>query len=226
LLAAVYVLRLDRRPTTSSQKRPRGDAFAGIVTLWKDTFLRALMVTLCAFVLAISLINVVDLFFITDTLHGSPGAFGLTGALFGIGMLATSATTARQVRFERSHERWTIFGCALLSVGVAIEGFSWSLPQAMVGFFIAGLGNGLANVHVGVLMVRQVDEALRGRVIAAVGALISASSVLGMVAGGLAAIWCDPRLVLLAGGLGSGLLLLVTARPVLRHPQDLEAPST
>jgi MFS family permease len=219
LLIVVMVLRLDRTPEARVGPRPRGDAFAGIMTLWQDTFLRALMITLCAFVLAISLINVVDLFFITDTLHGSPGAFGLTGALFGIGMLATSSTITRQLRLEKSHERWTIIGCALLSVGVAIEGFSTSIPEAMVGFFIAGLGNGFANVHVGVLMIRQVEEARRGRVIAAVGALISAASVIGMVIGGIAATSFDPRAVLLAGGLGSGLLLMVTARPVLRHRQ-------
>jgi len=220
LVLLVVFLRLDRVPVQRVGKRPRGDAFAGMVVLWKDRFLRALMITLCAFVLAISLINVVDLFFITDTLGGSPGAFGLTGALFGIGMLLTSATVSRQLRLEQSHERWTIIGCALLSIGVAIEGFSSSITQAMVGFFIAGLGNGLANVHVGVLMIRQVAEELRGRALAAVGALISAASVVGMIAGGLAATTFDPRVVLLAGGLGSGLLLGVTARPVLRHRQD------
>lgn len=220
LLGVVVLLRLDRVPVPRVGKRPRGDAFAGLATLWKDTFLRALMVTLCAFVLAISLVSVVDLFFITETLGASPGAFGVIGALFGIGMLATSATVTFQLRLESSHERWTILGCLLLSIGVVVEGCSVSIPQAMVGFLIAGLGNGLANVHVGVLIIRQTAEELRGRVMAAVGALISAASVFGMVAGGIAVTAYEPRSILLAGGIGSGVLLFVTARPVLKHRRD------
>jgi MFS family permease len=217
LVSLVIVLRLDRAPVPRDGEESRGDAFAGMVLLWRDHFLRALMITLCAFVLAISLINVVDLFFITDTLHSSPGLFGLAGALFGLGMLATSVTVTHQLRLEKRHERWTIIGCALLSLGVIIEACSTSILQAVIGFFIAGLGNGLANVHVGVLMVRHVDEGVRGRAIAAVGAAISAASVVGMVAGGAAATAFDPRAILLVGGVGSALFLAITARPVLHH---------
>ena len=225
LVVVAFAFGLDRMPAARDGARPRGEAFLGLVTIWQDRFLRALMVTLCAFVLAISLINVVDLFFVTDTLGASPGAFGAVGAAFGVGMLLTSTTVSRQVGLHRSHERWTVVGCALLSIGVATEGFSVSIWQVVVGAFIAGLGNGLANVHVGVLLIRQVAEHLRGRVTAAVGALISASSVVGIIVGGVAATTFDPRAVLLAGGFGSGMFLAATARPVLTHAKQNPADS-
>jgi len=78
---------------------------------------------------------------------------------------------------------------------------------------LAGAGNGMVNVCAATLVMTRTQEQMRGRVSAALWAVLSAASVASLAAGGALAAVLDPRQVyLLAGGLGGVVTLWLTVR--------------
>ena len=61
------------------------------------------------------------------------------------------------------------------------------------------------------------DEAIRGRVFAAVGVIFTIASMVSIAFGGLAVSVLSPRGVFLLGGIASGVAILVLAPFALRH---------
>jgi MFS family permease len=79
---------------------------------------------------------------------------------------------------------------------------------------LAGAGNGMVNVCAATLVMTRTRERMRGRVSAALWAVLNAASVASLAAGGALSAVLDPRQVyLLAGGaLGGVVTLWMTVR--------------
>ena len=93
-------------------------------------------------------------------------------------------------------------------------------PVAVLG----GVGNGMVNVCVATLVLTRTDERVRGRVSAALGAVLQGASVTSLVIGGALAAVLDPRQIfLLAGGLGA-VVTAVTAAEVTGSRRQASAP--
>lgn len=74
--------------------------------------------------------------------HGSSSLQGTVVAIYEIGCFFGAILTF--LIGERLGRRWTIIlGCAVLSIGAAIQASAFSIAQLIVGRIIAGLGNGL-----------------------------------------------------------------------------------
>ena len=81
---------------------------------------------------------------------------------------------------------------------------------------------GMVNVCVATLVTTRTEERMRGRVAAALGAILNGASVASLAAGGALAVVLDPRQVyLLAGVLGCVVSVLLAARCTgwLRSPR-------
>lgn len=77
----------------------------------------------------------------------------------------------------------------------------------------SALGNGMLNVCVATLVTTRTGEGMRGRVAAALGAVLNAASVGSLAAGGALAAVLSPRQVyLLAGALGCAVTAVLAAR--------------
>ncbi|KAF2019169.1 MFS transporter [Aaosphaeria arxii CBS 175.79] len=80
-----------------------------------------------------------------DTTKGGNGSSSLQGtvvAIYEIGCFFGALLAF--VFAERLGRRWTIMiGCAILTVGAAIQTSSYSIAQMIVGRIVAGLGNGI-----------------------------------------------------------------------------------
>ncbi|MGC8497973.1 MAG: MFS transporter [Acidimicrobiales bacterium] len=74
----------DRRPAAPGPGE-HVSAFAGIALVARDALLRPLAVDIFAFLATLGVVNVAEVFFVTQTLHGSPLAHGALGASFGAG---------------------------------------------------------------------------------------------------------------------------------------------
>ena len=102
LVAAGLLLRTRRggRPTA-----PPAGAAAAAVPVWKlrqDPLMLAMVVTTAAVITAIGGINVIEVFFIRETLHASATVYGLVGAAWMAGMLPGDRKSTRQ---NSSHYR-------------------------------------------------------------------------------------------------------------------------
>jgi hypothetical protein len=83
------------------------------------------------------------------------------------------------------------------------------VPLSIAG----GVGNGVVNVCVATLVMTRTDERARGRVSAALGAVVNGAAVISLgLGGGLAAVLDSRQIFLLAGGLGT----VVTAVAAVR----------
>ena len=83
--------------------------------------------------------------------------------------------------------------------------------------FIAGLGNAGLNAYAIGIVIARAPEAARGRVMAAVGAIITTGSVISTAASGALIAAFDVRSVLLYGGLLAAVIYFVLSPAVLRE---------
>jgi MFS family permease len=80
-----------------------------------------------------------------DTTNGGNGSASLQGTVVAIYEIGCFFGAILAFMFgERLGRRWMIMlGCAILTVGAAIQAAAYGVPQLIAGRIIAGLGNGM-----------------------------------------------------------------------------------
>ena len=220
LALVVIALRLDRRPEGAGTPRARGEAFAGVLLIWRHPLIRSVVVLFGAFIVAVSAINVVEIFFVTEVLHASAAGYGLLGACFGAGALVTSVTAELQTKRLARLEVLLIVGCVAIALGLLGIGLAPTLLVASVGAVLAGAGNGMVNVHGVVLLLRKADPLVQGRVLAAVQGVLGVASIAGLGLGGVLGSAMKPRTVIIGAAIAGLATLLLTMWPMLAPPSD------
>jgi MFS family permease len=188
--------------------------------------LAPLIAALAAFVVFAMAVNVVEVFLVRDTLSASATWYGVLGATWAAGVVAGSIGAGR---LSTEHARVVAACWAAGVMSVVFLGFAVTpsvialLPISVVG----GVANGALNVAASaVVMTRTADE-LRGRVGAALGAIVSAGSVTSLVAGGVLAAVLSPRQVFaLSGALALAAVVVLVPRAIRASRTSSGAPST
>jgi MFS family permease len=217
LAAIPLALRLDRVPAGAADGGfSLGEAFAGVRMVLHHPVIRSLLALCTLFVLALGVINVVEIYFITTALHAGPRGYGLLGLCFGVGMLVTASLSGRIARRFPRPERVFVVGCVVLCLCIGAFGLTTQLWQAAGLLVLVGAGNALLNVNAMVMITTHSTDEIRGRVFSAVQGTVSAAQILALLAGGLLLLVVAPRPIILAGALISAVTLCVTVAPVLR----------
>ena len=217
LVAAGLLLRTRRggRRTVAAS-----DTQAAPVPVWRlrrDPLMLAMVVTTAAVITAIGGINVIEVFFIRETLDASATVYGLVGAAWMAGMLPGSWLAAR-LAGRLSEDGGLVYGvlatlggCALMVVLAAfVPAAGFLVPLWLVG----GAANGGDNVFANVLTARRVPEAVRARAYAVNGAAVQGGSMVGYLSGGALLAVLPPRPLI--AGLGmAGLLVVAIFVPVV-----------
>ncbi|MEU4712275.1 MFS transporter [Micromonospora purpureochromogenes] len=185
--------------------------------LRRDPLLLAMVVTTAAVIAAIGGINVIEVFFIRDTLDSSATIYGLVGAAWMAGMLPGSWLAARLARRLTDDGALvygvlaTLGGCSLMVVlASAVPAAGLLVPLWLVG----GAANGGENVFATVLTARRAPEALRARAYATYGAAVQGGSMAGYLAGGALLAVLPPRPLIAVAG-AAGLLVVLAFVPVV-----------
>jgi MFS family permease len=212
VLGAAILLHTQRRP-----ERPPAGAKqrGGLAIVSRDALLRPLFVLLALFVLLGSMVNVVEVFLVRETLHASTVWYGITGAAFSAGAL-TGALVAGRAAGSVNLARGFVASTVLLALGLAglglVPAAGWLLP---VGF-VTGAGNGVLNVTLSSLVMGRAQAGERGRVGALLNGVASGTQLAAFAVSGVLAASLSPRTVfVLAGGLGL-LAPLLFGRRVVR----------
>ena len=150
-------------------------------SIGRDPLIRPLLILFAAVVGAISAIDVVEVFFIRQTLHSSTTMFGLITAMWLVGVLIGAAFFGRRNPDDARLARWMLglLTGTVVVVGLAgtVPGALWLLPLWIIG----GVTNGGENVGLGVLLGRRVPSAMRGHANAVVMGTMNAAIALGYV---------------------------------------------
>jgi MFS family permease len=209
LVVAGFAVRTRRRGN-----RAGATATAIAWRLRNDRQLLVMVGALTAVIAGVGAINVVEVFFIRDTLGASTTAYGLVMASWTVGMLAGSVLFGRL-----RHDRISVRGMLLLAGGTcvpvllsaAVPSAGWIVPLWIAG----GVCNGGINVFTTVIVSDRAPSAVRGRAFAVLGAAVQGGSLLGLLAAGPLVEHIAPRLLVAALGV-AGLLAASACLPAVR----------
>lgn len=172
----------------------------GFTFLMKTPLLRSLIILVFTMVLCMSVINVGDVFLLTDILGANSFIYGLVGSCFAVGMLLFSLYSGAKKVSPKSELKILGVGMAILSLSGLAVGLSPNYWIIMVIWFIAGMANATINSYGVGMMIKITPHAVQGRVFAAFGAIVSTASIGSMsVAAGLIGVYGVREVFVVAG---------------------------
>jgi MFS family permease len=223
LLVTVVALAIATRRTVTpggaGEKRRGGLAIVG-----SDGLLRPLFVLLALFVMLGSMVNVVDVFLIRETLDASTTWYGLAGAAISVGMLA-GALLGGRLRGVSSLARGFVGSAFLLAVGLAAVGLVPSVGWILPAIGLVGLMNGVLNVTLSSLVMGRTRSEERGRVGALLVGISSGTQIVAYAVGGALAGAFTPRQIFLAAGVLGVLVPLGLGRGLIRSARTSGEPA-
>ncbi|MGW5579830.1 MFS transporter [Micromonospora chokoriensis] len=235
LVVAGLLLRTRRggqRPATAAPGPARGEDHRGTDLGWRlrrDPLMLVMVVSTAVVIAAIGGINVIEVFFIRETLDGSATTYGLVGAAWMAGMLPGSwlaARLARRFDDDAALIRGVLASLAVCSLLVLLAAGVPTAGLLVPLWLVAGAANGGENVFANLLTTRRVPEAMRGRAYASYGAAVQGGSMAGYLIGGVLLTVVSPRPLIAGAGL-AGLLVVLAFVPVVaravRRPSPGEA---
>jgi MFS family permease len=215
LAAAGLAIRTRRSAARSRSAGPAVPA-ARTWTLRRDALLWWQFVLTGAVIAAVGAVNVIDVFFIRETLHGSATLYGLISAAWMVGMVAGAWLLARRRLPDARLAVATLFLIGILTLlglaGAGVPRAEWLLPLWVLG----GACNGGLNVAMTVQIGRRVPEPVRGRASAIFSGVVNAANAIGYLLGGVLLGLASPRLLFAATETAGLLVVLGFALPVVR----------
>ena len=201
------------------------DINQGFKFLMQNKLLRALIIMVFTMVLCLSVINVGDVFLITDILGADSLIYGLVGSGFAIGTLLFSMFAGIK-KFSPIRELQILgLGMAVLTLSAFVVGTAPNYWVVMVIWFFAGMGNATINTYGVGMMIKVTPFDVQGRVFAAFGSIISVASIGSMsIAGGLIAL-AGVRNVFIFAGILAFLAFVIFFPTVYREQRKIIAES-
>ncbi|MGB8197980.1 MAG: MFS transporter [Acidimicrobiales bacterium] len=208
----------DRRPDPGVE-RPKGgerDLGAGMRILFGDGVLRPLVITFVVFLLALVMINVAEVFFITKTLHSSAEIYGLVGTSFGVGNIIGAVGSRKVKQHDVSLAQTSLVSALVISVLTGLIGLVEHVGYLFPILAVLGVAVGLLNVTITTLMTTRTPEAQRGRMFASSSAVFTSAQIIGTVFGGLILTLVAPRTVFQIAGIVTTVFAVVLGPFALR----------
>jgi MFS family permease len=184
--------------------------------LRSDGLLWPLFTMVGAAVAAISAVNVIDVFFVRDTLHSSSTVYGVVGAVWLGGMVIGAMVWSRQRQSDIRTARALLIACTASSVVIGSAGLvpnvGWLVPFWVLG----GVLNGTENVSLGVMLGSRVAPEVRGHASATFNSIAGAANAFGFLLGGALLTIASPRLLIVGCGLAGLAAVAVFSPPLVR----------
>ncbi|MFI5835146.1 MFS transporter [Micromonospora sp. NPDC051300] len=187
--------------------------------LRRDPLLMVMVGSVAAVVGAVGAINVIEVFFIRETLDSSTTVYGLVTGSWTLGIVVGAWVFARVAR--RLADDGALLGAGLVLLGgccLAVLA-SAAVPSAWILvpiWLLGGVANGGNNVFGNLLLARRVPDAARGRAFAVFGAAVQGGGMAGYLVGGLLMEVAEPRPLVAGCGVAGLLVVVALAWPVRR----------
>ncbi len=215
-----FVLNLNHEPEElAAGEKTR--ATEGFRFLMKSPLLRSLVILVFGLVFCVSVINVGDVFLITEEMGGNAFIYGLVGTSFAVGMLLSNVMIGKTKVTLTKELQILGIGMGILSVSGAFVGISPNYWVVMVIWFIAGAANATINSYGVGMMIKETPHEVQGRVFAAFGALISVASISSMGIAGLAVGAFGVREVFVASGIAAAAAFLLLFPTVYKEQMKI-----
>ena len=213
---------------TRRRGRPAGPADRPAWRLRDDRLVATMVIAVAAVVAGVGAINVIEVFFVRETLHASPTVFGFVSAAWTVGMVAGSLLFGRLPAGERDPGRLVrlsllLMGlvCAMVTAGAGV----WTVLILVPLWVVAGSGNGGLNVCTSVVIAHRVPGEARGRAYAVMGSAVQGAAMIGFLIGGPLVDRFEPRVLVFGAGV-AGLVAVLGCVPAVRRAMRSEPPGS
>ncbi|MBS2013132.1 MAG: MFS transporter [Deltaproteobacteria bacterium] len=226
LVAVVAVILIGDGPVHEVKKREPasfGTVVAGLRYVWSNKeILGAISLDLFAVLLggAVALLPI----YAKDILVVGPWGFGILRAAPAFGASLMAALLA--VRPLRGRAGAIMFACVFLfGLATIVFGVSKTFALSVAALVVLGGADMISVVVRSTLIQIRTPDEMRGRVSAVNLVFIGASNELGEFESGVTAAWLGPELAVVAGGIGTCLVVVAWALmfPALRKVDRLDA---
>ncbi|RAO04028.1 hypothetical protein GUI43_05223 [Micromonospora noduli] len=180
--------------------------------LRRDPLMLVMVVSTAVVIAAIGGINVIEVFFIRETLEGSATTYGLVSAAWMAGMLPgtwLAVRLARRLDDDAGLVRGVLATLAVCSLMVLLASTVPAAGVLVPLWLVGGAANGGENVFANLLTARRVPEAMRARAYASYGAAVQGGSMAGFLIGGALLAVVPPRPLIAGAGVVGLLVVLV-----------------
>jgi MFS family permease len=162
---------------------------------------RALLTSLAAAALFLSIPIPVEVVLADHTLHGGAGGYGALLSAWGAGAVVGSALWAR---WRRLPARTPIaFGACCMGAGTLVMAIAPSLAVAITGAGLGGIGNGTMFVASRTALQEAAEEHWMALIMSLTESIIQGMPGAGILLGGALAAAAGPRIALAVGGIGA-----------------------
>ncbi|MFI2709019.1 MFS transporter [Micromonospora sp. NPDC018662] len=219
---ALVVAALLIRTRRGGRRTAAAEVAAAATPAWRlrrDPMLLVMVGSVAAVVGAVGAINVIEVFFIRETLGSTTTVYGLVTGAWTLGIVVGAwlfAGVARRLADDGAllgAGLVLLGGCCLAVLGSAAVPSAWLLVPI---WLLGGTANGGDNVFNNLLLARRVPEAARGRAFAVFGAAVQGAAMGGYLVGGLLLEVADPRPLVAGCGVVGLLVVAALAWPVRR----------
>ena len=174
-IAGAAALLTARRPPVRAAGDERVRARAGLAPLWQDPVVRRVMAANVAALLLISASLTIEVFYVKDVLGAGDAAFAVLIAVWMAAMVVGAVGIAPRVP-ERAIAAAALAALVLQGAGMAFQTVAPVLGIAFAGYAVGGLGHGVKNTLVRLVLHHRVPAHLHGRAFAAYGAARNAAT--------------------------------------------------
>jgi MFS family permease len=164
---AVAMVRKKRVSATPEQVGEQGSVWHELITGARyfagNRLLKVLLFTTVAVTMGVSWLGTLEVFFVTQNLHGGPELFGILATVSSVGTLAGAALTAA---FAKRLRATSVYAYSLVASGVVLICYArmTSPLGAVIIMFLAGFPLAAMNSMIGPLMLRSAPAHLLGRI--------------------------------------------------------------
>ncbi len=214
-LCAAFVLVAGSFPSpvaTGKQRKPFWrDLTTGFSHIWENPLVGALtMIAPCinffgnAYAVLLSVMAV-------KVWQAEPGAFGTLEAMFPLGIGAGAALLTVLPKKLRHRGFWIAGTTALMGPVIVAIALMPGVKPALVVVAILGVVYAMSQTLASTALQSEVAPEIQGRVFGTFGALMNIATPLSLAAAGLFSDWVGPRPVMVAVGIGLGLVGMIGA---------------
>ena len=211
-----FALKVNHKPE-AKEEGEKVKVTEGFVFIFRNKFLRALVIMVFGVVLCMSVINVGDVFLLTEVMKADALIYGLVGGFFAVGTLASSLIIGARKASPRVELLLLGIGTAVLSLSGLAVGLAPNYWFVMVVWFIAGSANATINTYGVGMMIKAIPHEVQGRAFAAFNAIISIASIGSMSVAGLLIGVFGVREVFIAAGILAAISYVVLYPTVHRE---------
>lgn len=228
LVAIVFCILLaliQGRQLALAQKSPTWDSLKEGFRFMRDTKVILAAITLDMFAVlfggAVALLPI----YATDILHVGAQGLGIMRAAPSVGALIMAFVIAHRPPMENAG-RTLLLSVAGFGLATIVFGLSTTFILSVAMLFLIGALDNISVVIRGTLLLTQTPDAMRGRISSVNSIFIGISNELGSFESGLAAALFGPVVAVVAGGIGTILVVLAVAKiwPEMGQLKSLNAP--